>query len=72
MKEWYSENVLKMNSNKTQCIHFATQNFNKRTETFQITIDDAVRHMEDKIENLGVIFVSFFLLSITSNYCAPG
>ena len=25
MKEWYSENGLKMNSNKTQCILFATQ-----------------------------------------------
>ena len=40
MKEWYSENGLKMNSNKTQCILFATPNFNKWTETFQITIDD--------------------------------
>ena len=58
MKEWYSENGLKMNSNKTQCILFATPNLNKRTETFQIAIDDTVRHMEDiyKIKNLGVIF----------------
>ena len=31
MKEWYSENGLKINSNKTQCILFATPNFNKRT-----------------------------------------
>ena len=54
MKEWYSENGLKMNSNKTQCILFATPNFNKRTETFQITIDDTVRHMEDKVKNLWV------------------
>ena len=52
----YSENGLKMNSNKTQCILFAAPNFNKRTETFQITIDDTVRHMEDKVKNLGVIF----------------
>ena len=52
MKEWYSENGLKMNSNKTQCILFATPNFNKRTETFQIIIDDTVRQMEDKIKNL--------------------
>ena len=58
MKEWYSENGLKMNSNKTQCILFATPNFNKRTETFQITIDDTVRRMEDKVKNLGVIFHS--------------
>ena len=58
MKEWYSENCLKMNSNKTQCILFATPNFNKRTETFQITIDDTVRHMEDTVKNLGVIFDS--------------
>ena len=58
MKEWYSENGLKMNSNKTQCILFATPNFNKRTETFQLTIDDTVRHMEDKVKNLGVIFDS--------------
>ena len=42
MKEWYSENGLKMNLNKTQCIHFARPNFNTRTETFQITIDDTV------------------------------
>ena len=58
MKEWYSENGLKMNSNKTQCIIFATPNFNKRAETFQITIDDAVRHVEDKVKNLWVIFDS--------------
>ena len=57
MKEWYGENGLKMNSNKTQCILFATPNFNKRTETLQITID-TVRHMEDKVKNLGVIFDS--------------
>ena len=37
---------------------FATPNFNKRTETFQITIGDTVRHMEDKFKNLGVIFDS--------------
>ena len=58
MKEWYSKNGLKMNSNKTQCILFATPNFNKRTETFQTTIDDTVRHMEDKVKNQGVIFDS--------------
>ena len=28
MKEWHSENGLKMNSNKTQCILFATPKFN--------------------------------------------
>ena len=60
MKEWYSENGLKMNSNKAQCILFATPKFNKQTETFQITIDDTVRHMEDKVKNLGVIFDSRF------------
>ena len=64
MKEWYSENVLKMNSNKTQFIFFATPNFDKRTETFQITIDDTVRHMEDKVKILGP-------KSIISNHCAP-
>ena len=58
MKEWYSANGLKMNSNKAQCVLFATPNFNKRTETFQITIDDTVRHMEDKVKNLGVMFDS--------------
>ena len=58
MKEYYSENGLKMNSNKTQCILFATPNFNKRTELFHITIDDTVRHLEDKVKNLGMIFVS--------------
>ena len=58
MKGWYSENRLKMNSNKTQCILFETPNFNKRTETFQITIDDTVRPMEDKVKNMGMIFDS--------------
>ena len=58
MKEWYNENGLKMNLNKTRCILFATPNFNKRTETFQITIDDTVMHTEDKVKNLGVIFDS--------------
>ena len=58
MKKWYSENGLKMNANKTQCILFATPNFNKRTETFKIIIGDTVRHMEDKVKNLGVIFDS--------------
>ena len=60
MKEWYSETGLKMNSNQTHLILFATPNFNKRTETFQLTIDDTVRYMEDKVNNLGVIFESFF------------
>ena len=32
MKEWYSENGLKVNSKKTQCILFATPNFKKRTD----------------------------------------
>ena len=49
---------MKMNSNKIQCLLFATQNFNKQTETFQITIDDTVRRVEDKVKNLGVIFDS--------------
>ena len=49
MKEWYSENCLKMNSNKTQCILFATTKFYEWTETFQITIDDRVWHIEDKV-----------------------
>ena len=56
--EWYSENGLKMNSNKTQCILFATPNFNKRTEMFQVMIDGAVKHMEDKVKNMVVIFDS--------------
>ena len=42
MQEWYSENGIKMNSNKTQCILFATPNLNKRAETFHITIDNTV------------------------------
>ena len=58
MKEWYSENGVKMNSKKTQCIIFATPNYNKRSETFQITIDDTVRHMEDIVKNLVMIFDS--------------
>ena len=35
MKEWYSENGLKINSNKTQYIFFATPNFNKLTDHFK-------------------------------------
>ena len=54
-----------MNSNKTQCILFATQNFNKWTETFQITIDDTGRHTEDKVKNLGVIFDSRLSFSVS-------
>ena len=55
---WYSENGLKMNSNKTQCILFATPNFNKRTETFQITIDDTVRHMDRNHSQSEIIFTN--------------
>ena len=72
IKEWYSENGLKMNSNKTQRMLFATPKFNKRTETFQIIINYTVRHMEGKVKSLGVIFDSRLFLSFTSNYCAPG
>ena len=66
MKEWYSENGLKMNSNKTQCILFATPNFNKRTETFQITIDDTVRmwHMPHGIHSHILYFPTFINNSI--------
>ena len=46
-----SENGLKMNPNNTECIIFATPNFNKRTETFQLTIDSMVKHMEDKVKS---------------------
>ena len=60
MKEFYSENGLNMNSNKTQCVLFATPNFNKRTELFQITIDDTVKHMEDEVKNLGMILHTDF------------
>ena len=61
-----------MNSNETRCVLFATQNFNKRTESFQITIDDTVRHMEDKVKNLGVIFYSRLSFEHHIKYCAPG
>ena len=54
MEKSYSENGLKMNSNKIQCVLFATPNFNKRTEAFQITINGTVRHTEDKVKNMGV------------------
>ena len=47
-----------MNSNKARCIIFSTPNFNKRTETFQITIDDTIGNMEDKVKNREVIFDS--------------
>ena len=63
MVQW---NGLKMKSNKTQCILFATKNFNKRTETFQKTIDDTV-----KPKNWECYSTVAFLLSITSNHCAP-
>ena len=62
MKEWYSENGLKMNANKTRCILFATPNFNKWTETFPITIDNTVKHMGDKSKKPGsnIRQLSFF------------
>ena len=50
MKEWYSENGLKMNLTKTRYFLIATPNFNKRTESFQITIDGT----EDKVKNLAI------------------
>ena len=50
---WCSENGLKMNLDKTQCIIFATSKFNKRTEIFQLIIDRMAKHMEDKVKNLG-------------------
>ena len=43
---------------KLNAFFFATPNFNKRTETFQITIADTVREMKDKVKNLGVIIDS--------------
>ena len=52
-RKWF-ENEFRQNSMHS----FATQNFNKLTETFQITIDYTVRHMEDKVKDLGVIFGS--------------
>ena len=58
MKEGYGKNCSKMNSNKTQCILFATPNFNKRTESIQITMDGTVKHMEDEVSDLEVIFDS--------------
>ena len=58
MQECDSRNGLKMNSNKTKCILFATPNFSKWTESFQITIDDTVKQTEEKVINMGVIFDS--------------
>ena len=50
MIDWYIySNGLKINQNKTQCILFATPKFNKRTETFQLTIASMVKHMQDKV-----------------------
>ena len=58
MKDWYSENVLKMNPNKAQCILFAAPNSNTRTETFRLIIDGIVNHIYDKEKNLWVMFGS--------------
>ena len=61
MKEWYSENGLEMNSYLTEYNMFATPNFVKRTETFQITIDDTVSIWKIKSKSLGDIRqASFF------------
>ena len=49
-----------MSPNKTECILFATPKFNKRSETFQLTIDSVVKHLVGKVNNLGVIFDSRF------------
>ena len=56
------------NSNKTQCVLFPTPNFNKRTESFQITTDCTVKHMEDKVKNLGVIFDILLSFPFKWNY----
>ena len=53
MEEWHSENGLKMNSNKTQYIIFATPNFNTPTEAFKITFDDTVSHIP--VRNLSLV-----------------
>ena len=58
MKDWYSKIGVKMNPNKTQCIVLVTPKLKKRTETFQLTIDSMVKHTEDKVRNLGVLFDS--------------
>ena len=52
MKEWYNVDGLKMNSNIT------VTNFNKRTETFQMTINGKVKHMDYEAKNPGVILDS--------------
>ena len=58
MQEWYSENGLKMNSYKTQCIFLQHQISTNGTRSFQITIDGRVNYMEDKVKSQGVIFDS--------------
>ena len=58
MKEWSVKMVWKWIQIKLDAFFFATPNFNKRTETFQITIDNTVRQMNDKVTNLGVMFDS--------------
>ena len=37
---------------------FLQHQISTKGQTFQITIDDTVRHMEDKVKNLGVILDS--------------
>ena len=50
--------VLKCIQIKLNAFFFATSNFNKLTESFQITMDGTVKHMEDRGKNLGVMFDS--------------
>ena len=72
MKEWYSENGLKWIQIKLNT--FFMQHQISIGWDVSNNNDDIVRQMEDKVKNLGVIFklTVVFLLSITSNHCAPG
>ena len=68
MKDWYSKKSTEDDPNKTECILFATPKFNKRTETFKLTIGNMVKHLEDKVKNLRVIFAIRLPSIVTSNH----
>ena len=60
MKEWYSENGLKMNSNKTQCILFCNTKFQQTDWDISNTIHDTVRHIEDSQKSWSDFWLSSF------------
>jgi len=59
IKNWYDNNGLKVNADKTQCILIGTaQNTNKMPDNFYISFDNKKIEIENKVKSLGIWFDS--------------